>query len=190
MMDAETMSEELLTFFKALADENRLKIIGLLAQVPHSVEELADLLGLGASTVSHHLARLSRAGLVRARPQGHYYYYALELNALHDMAARLLSEETLPRLSDSVDLDVYDRKVLAAFTDAEGCIRAFPAQEKKFLVLLRHVIKAFEPGVRFSEKQVNDTLRRYHEDVAALRRGLVEFKLMEREGGGGAYWRL
>lgn len=189
-MDAETMSEELLTFFKALADENRLKIIGLLAQEPHSVEELAGLLGLGASTVSHHLSRLSRAGLVSARPEGHYFYYSLELNALQAMAARLLSEETLPRLSQAVDLDAYDRKVLAAFTEADGRIRAFPAQEKKFLVLLRHVIQAFEPGVRYSEKQVNDILRRFNEDVAALRRGLVEFKLMEREVGGGAYWRV
>ena len=189
-MNAETMSEELLTFFKALADENRLTIIGLLAQDAYSVEEIAELLGLGASTVSHHLARLSRAGLVRARPEGHYYYYSLEVNALRGMAARLLSEETLPRLSDAVDLDAYDRKVLAAFTDAEGRISAFPAQEKKFLVLLRHVIQAFEPGARYNEKQVNDILRRYNEDVAALRRGLVEFKLMERETGGGAYWRL
>ena len=38
------MSEELVTFFKALADANRLKIVGLLAEKPYSVEELATLL--------------------------------------------------------------------------------------------------------------------------------------------------
>jgi len=57
-------SEELLNFFKALADANRLKIVGLLAQKPHTVEELAALLDIKPSTVSHHLARLSDAGLV------------------------------------------------------------------------------------------------------------------------------
>ena len=51
------MSEELVTFFKALSDANRLKIIGLLAQQPYSVEELAALLNLKASTVSHHLCQ-------------------------------------------------------------------------------------------------------------------------------------
>mgnify|MGYP001061433023 FL=1 len=37
------MSEELVTFFKALADSNRLKIVGLLAEKSYSVEELAEL---------------------------------------------------------------------------------------------------------------------------------------------------
>ncbi|WP_345325136.1 ArsR family transcriptional regulator [Candidatus Villigracilis proximus] len=46
------MSDEVVTFFKALADANRLKIIGLLAQQPYSVEELAALLNLKPSTVS------------------------------------------------------------------------------------------------------------------------------------------
>jgi predicted transcriptional regulator len=189
-MDTETISVELLEFFKALADENRLKIIGLLAQAPRTVEELAELLGLRASTVSHHLSRLSHAGLVSARPQGHYFFYSLQLEALRGMAIRLLSEETLPRLSGEVDIDAYDRKVLETFTDPEGRILAFPAQEKKFQVLLRHVVKAFEPGLRFSEKQVNEILGKYHEDTAQLRRGLVEYKLMARQGGGGEYWRI
>ena len=56
------MSEELVTFFKALADSSRLKIVGLLAEKSYSVEELAELLNLKASTVSHHLAKLSRWG--------------------------------------------------------------------------------------------------------------------------------
>ena len=46
-----------------------------------------------------------------------------------------------------------------------------------------------EPGKRYSEKQVNETLSRYHEDTASLWRELVGAKLMEREGGGGEYWR-
>ena len=58
------MSEELVTFFKALADSNRLKIVGLLAEKPYSVEELAALLDLKPSTISHHLARLSEAGVI------------------------------------------------------------------------------------------------------------------------------
>jgi predicted transcriptional regulator len=179
---------ELLTFFKALADENRLKIIGLLAQQPYTVEKLAETLDLGVSTTSHHLSRLSKAGLVSARTDGHYYIYSLQTETLKTMAQHLLHDEELPRLSGSED--AYDRKVLASFTDNEGRITAFPAQEKKLLALLRYALKAFQPGVRYPEKQVNEILLRYSDDTAMLRRSLVEYHLMAREGGGGEYWRI
>jgi predicted transcriptional regulator len=189
-MNQATISNELLDFFKALADANRLKIVGLLAQKPTTVEGLAEALGLGASTVSHHLSKLAKAGLVTARADGHYYIYSLQTEALQAMAQRLLSVETLPPLSEDADLDEYDRKVLSNFLDAEGRIKAFPAQEKKFLAILRHVVEAFEPGARYSEKQVIEILSRYNEDTAYLRRSLVEHHMMERQGGGGEYWRV
>jgi hypothetical protein len=93
-------------------------------------------------------------------------------------------------LADTVDLDAFDRKVLANFTDPDGRIKAFPVQEAKYLVLLRHVAKVFEPGVLYSEKQVNEVLAGFNEDTARLRRSLVDYHFMAREGGGGAYWLL
>jgi predicted transcriptional regulator len=188
-MENQEATRELLEFFKALADGTRLRIVGLLAQSPHSVEELSGLLGLSASTVSHHLSRLAAAGLVSAQPEGHYYFYRLQTDSLHEKAARLLSEEALPRYSAEVDGDAYDRKVLKTFIDEEGRIIAFPAQEKKFLVLLRHVSGAFECGKRYTEKEVNEILLGFNEDSALLRRSLVDFGLMKRRGGGGEYWR-
>jgi len=182
----------LLDFFKALADENRLKIIGLLAQQPASVEALAETLKLSVSTVSHHLARLSKSGLVSARAEGHYAIYALNSDKLRELSQTLLRAETLPALSRDMPqpaADPFEHKVMKAFVDASGRIIAFPAQDKKFLVLLRYVVRAFEPGRHYPEKEVNEILKRYHEDTASLRRGLVEFKLMERMGGGGDYWR-
>jgi len=190
-MSEQDQLAELLAFFKALADENRLKIIGFLAQRPCSVEKLAEALGLGISTTSHHLSRLSKAGLVSSRTDGHYYIYSLQTDTLKSMAQHLLHDEELPRLSENLagTEEAYDRKVLANFTDTQGRITAFPAQEKKYQALLRYVLKAFEPGVRYSEKQVNEILLRYNDDTASLRRGLVEYHLMSREGGGGVYWR-
>jgi predicted transcriptional regulator len=187
MNDSET-NQDLLEFFKALSDANRLKIVGLLAQKAYTVEALAAQLGLSASTTSHHLSRLARAGLVSARADGHYYIYSLHLDALQTLAQRLLATEELPRLAAGADVDAYDRKVMDAFVDADGRIKALPAQEKKFQVLLRYVIKSFEPGVRYTEKQVNEILARFNEDTASLRRGLIEYNLMEREPCGSAYW--
>ena len=189
-MDTEIHFNELLQFFKAMADSNRLKIIGLLSQKPHTVEQLSALLDLGMSTTSHHLSNLAKAGLVEARTDGHYYLYSLRQDTLQEMSQRLLKQENLPKLAVAVDDQAYDRKVLKTFTDEEGRIIAFPSQLKKYQVLLRYVVNAFEPGIRYPEKQVNEILSRFNDDTADLRRGLVEFKLMDREGGGGAYWRL
>ena len=49
--------QTLLRFFKCLANENRLKLLGLLADQERSVEELSALLDLKEPTVSHHLAK-------------------------------------------------------------------------------------------------------------------------------------
>jgi hypothetical protein len=65
-----------------------------------------------------------------------------------------------------------------------------PARRKKLEAILRYVVKAFDEGKRNSEKQVNEILARYHEDTATLRRELVGYGLMHREGGGGEYWRV
>jgi hypothetical protein len=104
------------------------------------------------------------------------------------MSQQLLVRETMPAVTADIDMDAYDRKVINTFCDSQGRILQFPAQRKKFEVLLRHVVKAFKPGIRYKEKQVNDILSSYSEDTATLRRGLVEHRLMEREGGGGEYW--
>ncbi|MFN8595924.1 MAG: metalloregulator ArsR/SmtB family transcription factor [Anaerolineae bacterium] len=187
-----TSTDELLDFFKALADANRLKIVGLLAQQSYTVEQLAAMLELGASTVSHHLSMLSHVGLVSAKAEQYYNVYSLNLAAIQSMAQRLLAREELPKLADEVDRTAYDRKVMAAFVRSDGTIRSFPAQEKKFQVLLRYVLDAFEPGQRYTEKQVNNRLAKYSDDTAALRRGLIEYKLMAREAaaGGSTYWRI
>ncbi len=181
--------EELLAFFKALSNANRLKIVALLAKEPLSVEEMAEILGLNSSTVSHHLSNLTKVGLVNARPESYYNVYSLELSVLSDMAERLLSTDMLPTVAEDVDVDAYDRKVLNTFLDENGRLIDFPAQQKKEEAVLRHIVKVFEPGRRYSEKEVTEMLSQFNEDYARLRRDLVTLGFMKREGGGGAYWR-
>lgn len=184
------MSEELVTFFKALADSNRLKIVGLLAEKSYSVEELAELLQLKASTVSHHLSRLSEAGLVRAHSESYYNVYQLDRSVLDEKARTMFSQGELSSVAAEVDAGAYDKKVIKDYTRRDGSLKTIPSQRKKLEAILRYVVKAFDEGRRYSEKQVNDILARYHEDTATLRRELVGFGLMERKGGGGEYWRM
>lgn len=179
---------ELVVFFKALADANRLKIIGLLAQRGYSVEELSALLDIKPSTVSHHLSRLAQAGLVTARAEGYYSIYQLDKQALETAARNLFADGQIATAAQAVDLDAYNRKVLANFCLPDGRLKEIPAQRRKLEVVLGYVVKAFEPGVRYSERQVNLRLAHFHADTATLRRELVGYGLMKRAGGGGDYW--
>ncbi len=183
------MSDEVVNFFKALADANRLKIVGLLAQQPYSVEELAALLNLKPSTVSHHLAKLAQVGLVSAKTESYYNVYQLDEKALQSKSRDLFSQENLAASVVDVDADAYDRKVIEDFSRKDGSLKTIPAQRKKREAILRYVVKAFEVNKRYSEKKVNEILGKYHEDTASLRRELVGYGLMKREGGGGEYWR-
>ncbi len=66
-----------LNFLRLLADPTRLRLLLLLEQEELSVAELQDVLGMGQSRISSHLAQLKRAGVVAARRAGKNVYYGL-----------------------------------------------------------------------------------------------------------------
>ncbi len=189
METAHDPQSELLTFFKALADASRLRIVGILARESHNVEQLATLLDLRPSTVSHHLAMLVAAGLVSGRTDGHYHVYSLDNDALEAKARGLLATSKLQDVAASVDVEADARKVLRSFTGPDGRLKRLPVQRKKFEVVLRHALKRFERGGLWSEREVNEILRTLADDVASIRRGFIDAKLMERNKSGSRYWR-
>jgi hypothetical protein len=77
-------------------------------------------------------------------------------------------------------------KVLRAFV-VDDRLRSIPRPGRKRRIVLEYLAAAFEPGVRYSEARVNAVLRAWHDDVAALRRYLVDEGLLSREAG--EYWR-
>lgn len=78
-------------------------------------------------------------------------------------------------------------KVLRAFLDDDGRLVAMPAKHRKRLVVLDHIARAFVPGERYPETEVNVMLRAFGDDFAMLRRYLVDEGFLSREGG--VYWR-
>lgn len=78
--------------------------------------------------------------------------------------------------------------VLRTFIGPDGGLRQIPAKHSKRLIVLDLLAGQFTPGQRYTEVQVNAILRGYHDDVAALRRYLVENGFMDREAGW--YWRI
>jgi hypothetical protein len=77
-------------------------------------------------------------------------------------------------------------EVLRRFLE-HGRLRAIPARRAKRRVVLDYLAGQFEPGRTYPEAEVNRILARFHPDVAALRRYLVDEEFLERREG--SYWR-
>ncbi|MCB2209493.1 metalloregulator ArsR/SmtB family transcription factor [bacterium] len=182
--------DTLLAFFKALADANRLKLIGLLAQKESSVEELATVLDVNPSTVSHHLSKLGEIGLVAARADGYYNVYHLETDRLEEMAQSLLAKDALPEVAKDLDRKAYDRKILKDYLDEDGKFPQLPTNRRKLDVILRYIAEQFEYDRKYTEKEVNAVIERFNDDISGLRRDLISVRLLGRERDGSAYWRV
>ena len=76
---------------RALSDENRLRIVGMLTSGERCVCELTAALDLGQSLLSHHLKTLKDAGLVTDRREGRWVYYTLSCDSLDELGASLES---------------------------------------------------------------------------------------------------
>jgi hypothetical protein len=170
---------EAATIAGLLADEARLKVVAALALGARTIEEVAEAARLPLKDVARAARRLARAGLVHR--DGH----ALALRTeLFGAAARAAAEAAPPPepLSD----DPAEDAVLSAFV-RDGRLVSIPAQYTKRRLVLEHLVRVFEPGVRYPEREVNALLAVWHPDVAALRRYLVDEGLLTREAG--VYWR-
>jgi hypothetical protein len=186
MTAADTPLHDLLTFFRALGDETRLRIVGYLAQRERSVEELAALVELRAPTVSHHLARLKDAGVIGMRREGNTHIYWLDSAALRARSKTLLTPETTAALVDDATGAVWERKVLKDFFDG-ATLKEIPASRKKRAVVLRWLANQFAPDRMYPEAEVNALIQRHHPDSATLRRELIGLGLLARADG--TYWR-
>lgn len=178
-------SQTLIQFLKVLADESRLRILGLLASQEASVEELAASLKLKPPTVSHHLNRLRTLNLVKMRADGNVHFYRFQPESLYRLN-RMLTPEKLSQLTDDVPEDAWERKVLRDFMNGEE-LKEIPASQKKRLVILKWLANKFEVGVKYPESKVNEIIGHHHPDFATLRRELIGNQLMDRENG--VYWR-
>jgi ArsR family transcriptional regulator len=89
LSDDET--EATAALFRALGDPARVRLVNLLAtsDEPVCVCELIGPLGLSQPTVSHHLKKLTTAGLLRREQRGVWAYYSIDETALAQVAALL-----------------------------------------------------------------------------------------------------
>jgi hypothetical protein len=180
-MDHEANLEARAALFKALGHPVRLLIVNLIDRQPRHGQELAEILNLKPATISHHLGKLSDVGLLRSQQEQYYHVYSLTGEALGQRLGDLVRLPQ-PGLEQEVETDAYRAKVLRTFM-RHGRIKQIPSQQKKWLVILERLADEFEPNREYPEQQVNQILVEFHEDVATLRRDLIDFEFMTRNRG-------
>ena len=175
-----------LMLFKCLADRSRLQILKSLALEDMYVERLAERLGLTPPTISFHLKKLADAGAVKSYKTQYYTMYALEKSVFMTSILDLIQEK-----SDEAELqkqrdEAYRKKVIDTFFEY-GKLKSIPMQKKKERIILEEIVKSFEPGHRYTEREVNIILADFHDDFCTLRRDMIGEKLLARDHQ--IYWR-
>jgi len=178
--------DQMLAFLKVLADRSRLKIVGHLAEREYTVKELASVLGLKEPTVSEHLAMMRANGVVEMRQEGTAHYYRMRMDEVHGLL-KSFKPRSFVENAEPADSSEFERHVLKHFFRDDQLLQ-IPVQFKKQLVILNHLVKQFDFGVLYPEKQVNEILKRFHPDCATLRRLMVDNRLMTRSNS--VYQRL
>jgi len=181
---------EILSFVKAMASADRLRIIGVLVRGRATQSEIAEQLHLPIRDVFNNLAFLVHVGVISETDGA----YDLNEKAIQSLARGQFEGKRPSYEAKEESEDV--RKVLKNFLNPDGTIKQIPQPGSKLkkitqlLIILNYVVDAFAFDTNYTEKEVNTILRRFHLDTAALRRYLVDNGLMARESDGTRYWRV
>lgn len=163
-----------------LAEPQRLCVVAALALGATSIEEVLAATGLSAREAGVALQRLQAGGLVDE--------HLVLRTELFKSAAR---EAAAPPARDSLGYDDVDVERLLQRFVRDGRLLSLPTQRSRRHLVLQHVARDFEVGVRYSEREVDEALRCWAEgsatDHVSLRRYLVDHELLTR--GDGEYWR-
>src|SRR2546421_2222031 len=99
-----------INFLRLIADPTRLRLLLLLEQEELSVAELQEILGMGQSRISSHLAQLKRAGAVIDRRAGKNVYYGLKSFSRNGARGRV--QELVQTVAREIPETVRDRTAL------------------------------------------------------------------------------
>ncbi len=177
---------EAIKLFKCLADKSRLQILKSLSLEDMYVERLAERLGLTPATISFHLKKLTDAGAVTSYRNQYYVMYSLKKEVFLARILDIIQEESDEAAIQARRDEEYRQKVIDSFFEY-GKLKSIPAQRKKERIILEKIVKAFEPGRIYTEREVNIIIADFHDDFCTIRRDMIAEKLMERENG--KYWR-
>ncbi|KXG43954.1 metalloregulator ArsR/SmtB family transcription factor, partial [Tepidibacillus decaturensis] len=182
--------DRLVNFHKVLADPTRIRILVLLAKEPLHGQALAGKLGVKPPTITHHMMKLREVGLIYERRDKNTIYFYLDEKTLrrkaesiikvvfsHELSDQLggedMEEETEREKMKKEKLEKQKVEVIKNFFTPNGKLKNIPSQRKKKLFVLEYMIKELEQGKKYSEKEINEHIKQFHEDFATIRREFI-----------------
>jgi len=171
---------EVIELLKSLADHSRLMIMKQLLEKPQYLEELSERLNLASSTVSFHLKKMERCGLIGKEKQQYYTIFYPHKEILEKTILQLTGFENREENIQMERIVKYKEKVMKAFCK-DGKIVKIPAQKQKRWIVFEQVLDEFDFDKSYSESEVNEKILKYNEDYCLIRRTFVEEKIFERE---------
>lgn len=176
--------------FTGLSDVQR-ELLILIAQ-GLSDKEIAEKLGVAQSTIRNH-----RYKLREREKQAKVFMAIMELLSKNtnkkisklDKDFIYDAHKTATNLDDRYNITDAERdEIIKTYIDENGALKSYPVKEKRKIIVLREIIKNFQKGKTYSEKEVNRILKRIYEDYATIRRALVEYGFFDRTKDGSSYW--
>lgn len=173
---------ELVAFFKALIEPDRLRVAALIIDSPLTQREAGERTGMGTRAARDCLRTLEDAGYARVEGSGAEARYRLDTERMRRLAATLLESPRIKALGGATD---ERSRVLASFF-RDGRLTRLPTGDRRRLIILEEIATRFASGRTYSEREVNAILRESHEDYATIRRYLVDLAFLNRQDG--VYW--
>jgi len=171
--------EKTVELCKALGDRSRLLILKSLNEKPQYLEELSNRINLAASTVSFHLKKLEKAGLVWKEKQQYYTIFYPKQELLELTISDLLNFEYEEEKMQEERIRKYKEKILKTFIK-DGYIVQIPAQKQKRWIVFEQILNKFEFGKDYLEAEVNEIIKQFNDDYCQIRRTFIEERVMER----------
>lgn len=183
----EMQLDKVVLYHKALADPTRIRLLILLAGGELHGQALAEKLGVTPATVTHHAAKLREASLIAERRDKNTVYFSLNDYFLKNNAQAALNliyrhgREEGGTEEMSEENKKFKDSVIHNFFTADGKLKSIPAQLKKKLIVLEHMVSQLAYGEQYPEKELNAFIKQYHEDFATIRREFIMHQFMFRE---------
>ncbi len=173
---------EAIKLFKCLSDKSRLLILKSLIKEPMYVELLAERLQLTPPTISFHLKKLEDANVVKSSKEQYYTIYSINEDILKSKILDIVKEESSEQDIQNEREAQYRKKVIENFFEY-GKLKSIPVQRKKRVIVLEEMLKAFEPGKEYTEREVNIIIADFNDDFCTLRREFIIEKMLTRQDG-------
>lgn len=179
--------DRLVQFHKTIGDVTRVRIIALLKSGPLHGQALAGKLGVSPPTITHHMTKLREADLIYERRDKNTIYFYLNEKSLALQAQAILNiGEAIGTAGDAEAANekaLERHAVLRNFFTKEGKLTHLPAQRKKKRIVLEHLVQGLKPDKKYTEQEINEYIKQYHEDFATIRREFIMHHYMYREDG-------